>query len=127
MSNFTLEDVIEVEDTVSASLTLKDGQKAVMFATNCYGRDKLPEFEAVFENGIVKYEDSTLYVDGEPVETDKKRDGVKSYWGIGHKALFRNYYEKGEYYSPLDIKNTMHTLFAMYESAKENGKEIPVK
>lgn len=126
MSNFTLQDVIEVEDTVSASLTLKDGQKAVMFATNAYGKDKLPEFEAVFEKGIVKYEDATLYVDGKPVETDKKRDGAKSYWGIGHKALFKNYYEKCEYYSPLDIKNTMYTLFAMYESAKENGKEIEI-
>ena len=124
MSNFTLENVIEVEDTVSASLILKDGQKAVMFATNAYGRDKLPEFEAVFEKATVKYEDGTLYVDGEVVETDKKRDGVKSYWGIGHKALFMNYYEKGEYFSPLDIKNTMHTLFAIYESAKNGGIQI---
>jgi len=126
MSNFSLENVIEVEDTVSASLTLKDGQKAVMFATNAYGRDKLPEFEAVFENATVKYEDATLYVDGEVVETDKKRDGVKSYWGIGHKALFMNYYEKDEYFSPLDIKNTMHTLFAIYESSKKESREVTV-
>lgn len=126
MSNFTLENVIEVEDTVSASLILKDGKKAVMFATNAYGRDKLPEFEAVFEKATVKYENATLYVDGEVVETDKKRDGVKSYWGIGHKALFMNYYEKGEYFSPLDIKNTMHTLFAIYESAKKESREVTV-
>lgn len=127
MSNFSLENVIEVEDTVSASLTLKDGQKAVMFATNGYGGNKMPEFEAVFEKGIVKYEDATLYVDGKIVETDKKRDGVKSYWGIGHKALFKEYYENGEYYSPLDIKNTMHTLFAMYKSAKNGGCEIIIE
>ena len=126
MSNFTLENVIEVEDTVSASIILKDGQRAVMFATNAYGKDKLPEFEAVFEKGIVKYEDATLYVDGEVVETDKKRDGIKSYWGIGHKALFKNYYENGKYFSPLDIKNTMYTLFAMYESAKNSGREISI-
>lgn len=127
MTNFTLEDVIEVEDTVSAAFKLKDGQKAVMFATNGYGGSKMPEFEAVFEKGIVKYEDATLYVDGKIVETDKKRDGVKSYWGIGHKALFKKYYEENEFYSPLDIKNTMHTLFAMYESAKNSGCEIIVE
>ena len=124
MSNFTLEDVIEVEDTMSASLILKDGQKAVMFATNAYGKDKMPEFEAVFENGVVKYEERTLFVNGEIIETDEKRDGVKSYWGIGHKALFKNFYENGKYFSPLDIKNTMNTLFAIYESARNQGKGI---
>lgn len=124
MSNFSLEGVIEVEDTLSSALTLSGGQKAVMFATNAYGQSKLPEFEAVFEKGIVKYENGTLYVDGKPVESDKTLDGEKAYWGIGHKALFKSYYEKGEYYSPLDVKNTMHTLFAMYESAKNGGCEI---
>ena len=39
------EDVIEVEDTTSASFVLKDGQRAVMFATNAYGVNKMPEFE----------------------------------------------------------------------------------
>ncbi len=127
MSNFTLEDVIEVEDTMSASLVLKNGQKAVMFATNAYGQSKLPEFEAVFENGIIKYENATLYVDGNPVCTDKTVNGEKSYWGIGHKALFKSYYENDEYFSPIDIKDTMHTLFAMYESAKCGGCEFLVK
>ena len=127
MSNFTLEDVIEVEDTMSASLVLKNGQKAVMFATNAYGVTKLPEFEAVFENGIIKYENATLYVDGNPVCTDKTINGEKSYWGIGHKALFKSYYEKGEYFSPHDIKDTMRTLFAMYESAKCGGCEVMIK
>lgn len=127
MSNFTLDDVIEVEDTVSASIILKNGQKAVMFATNAYGQSKLPEFEAVFEKGIIKYENAALYVDGRPVETDKMVSGEKAYWGIGHKELFKSYYEKGEYFSPLDIKDTMHTLFAMYESAKNGGCEVLIK
>ena len=127
MSNFTLEDVIEVEDTASASFVLKDGQRAVMFATNAYGVNKMPEFEAVFEKGIVKYENSTLYIDGKPIENDKTISGEKSYWGIGHPALFGSFYEGNEYFSPLDIKNTMHTLFAMYESAKNGGKEIEIE
>ncbi|MBQ7985970.1 MAG: Gfo/Idh/MocA family oxidoreductase, partial [Clostridia bacterium] len=127
MSNFTLEDVIEVEDTMSASLILKNGHKAVMFATNGYGKDKAPEFEAVFEKGVIRYENSTLYVDDVPVETDKKRDGKKAYWGMGHKALFKSFYEKNEYFSPRDIKDTMQTLFAMYESAKNGGCEVVIK
>ena len=127
MSNFTLEDVIEVEDTASASFVLKDGQRAVMFATNAYGTNKMPEFEAVFEKGILKYENSTLCLDGQEIESDKTVSGEKAYWGIGHKALFRAFYEGNEYFSPLDITNTMYTLFGMYESAKENGKEIVVK
>lgn len=127
MSNFTLEDVIEVEDTVAASLIMKNGQKAVMFATNAYGDDKLPEFEAFFEKGIIRYENATLYVDGQAVEYDEKRNGKKAYWGIGHQALFENYYGNGEYYSPIDIKETMYTLFAMYESAKADSKEVVIR
>ncbi len=127
MSNFTLCDVIEVEDTVTASIVLKNGEKAVMFATNAYGQDKVPEFEAVFENGVIRYENSTLYVDGKPVETDKTGNGKKAYWGVGHEALFENYYGKDEYFSPADIKDTMHTLFAMYESARSGGCEVLIK
>ena len=124
MSNFSLKSVIEVEDTVTASLIMKNGQKAVMLATNAYGQDKAPEFEAVFENGFIRYEDSTLYVGGISVECDERRNGKKAYWGVGHETLFESYYERGKYYSPLDIKDTMHTLFAMYESAKKGGQEI---
>ena len=127
MANFTLEDVIEVEDTVTASLILRNGQNAVMFATNGYGRDKFPEFEAVFEKGTVRYENGNLYIGEEIVETDQIREGKKAYWGMGHKALFENFYSGNKYFSPLDITNTMYTLFAVYESAKNDGCRVDVE
>ena len=38
--------------------------------------------------------------------------------------LFESFYDKGEYFSLDDVKITMKTMFAMYKSASEGGKEI---
>lgn len=83
-----------------------------------------PEFETVFEKEMVRYTNGKLFVDGEVIKEDVVSTGVKAYWGNGHKHLIVDYYDKNKYFSLGNIKNTMDTLFAMYDSANQNGKEI---
>ena len=122
MTNFSVEE-IEVEDTICAYLTLKNGIKGVFFATNAYGEDSNPEFEVLLEKGTLLYCGGKLYKNGAVIEEDSKPELGKSCWGQGHEALFRKYYDGGEYFSLQDVKNTMHTVFAIYESAK-NGSVV---
>lgn len=123
MANFSL-DSIEVEDTFSAYLKLENGATGVFFATNAYGVNSKPEFEIVFEKGVVKYSEGKLFVDGAIVKEDVPSYGGKAYWGTGHEKLISNFYDENKYFSIYDVKNTMDTLFAMYESANCGGKEI---
>ena len=78
----------------------------------------------MFEKGTVRYTDGKFFVEGIVVKEDVLSSGGKAYWGSSHKRLIANYYDKNKYFSLGDIKNTMDALFAMYESARENGKEI---
>lgn len=121
MTNFSL-DEIEVEDTFNGYLSFENGKKGMFFATNAYTGDPAPLFEISFEKGKVRYIDSKLYVDGELIEEDSKPVAGKSYWGTGHQKLIHNYYDNDIFFTPLDAKNTMETMFAMYDSARENGK-----
>ena len=124
-ANFSLKD-IEVEDTFTAHLNF-GGFTGVFFATNAYATNSSVQLEIVFDNTIVRYMDSKLYLNGEVVCEDSKSEYGKSYWGSGHHKLFKNFYDHGKYFSPHDIKNTMHTMFAMYESSSAGSKEIDIK
>lgn len=123
MANFSIPE-IEVEDTFAAYCKLQNGAGAVFFATNAYGEDSNPLFEVVFEKGKALYDGGKLYLDGELVESDEKPVIGKAYWGKGHEKLLHNYYAENIFFSPLAVKNTMATLFGMYESAGAEGKEI---
>ena len=122
MMNFALD--IEVEDTFVASLKLKCGAEALFFASNAYGTSTYPEFEINLENGTILFRDNKLFLNGEVVAENSKEFLGKDYWGIGHVGLLKNFYEKNKYFSPFDVKDTMYGVFAMYESAEANGKEI---
>ena len=126
MMNYSLEDVIEVEDTFVARMGYKNGAKAFFVATNSYPVNTPMDIEIVFENGVARYTNDCLTVNGEFVARDEIATGEKSYWGKSHTKLLYNFYEKGEYFSIEDAENTMYTLYAMYDSARENGKELNV-
>lgn len=125
-TNFSLPE-IEVEDTCAAYFSLKNGASGILFATNAYGENSAPDIEVVFEFGRVRYFGGKLYLDDEIIECDEKPKMGKSYWGSGHSTLIRNFYDKGEYFSPLDAENTMRALFAIYESANCGGEPKSVK
>ncbi len=123
MMNFSLPE-IDVEDTCCGILQFESGAKGMFFASNAHGGNSPIDIELMFEKGIVRCVDSKLYINGEVVEQDEVPECGKKYWGIGHEALCKNYYDCNFYFNPFDVKNTMETVFAMYESAKQNGKEI---
>lgn len=124
MFNYSLENEIETEDTFTAYLSFKSGVKGLFFATNAYPVNTAPEIEIVYEKGTARYSYGKLAVDGVIAAEDTKPEIGKDYWGTGHSGLLKNYYDKDVFFSPHNAKNTMYTLFAMYESAKSGGKNV---
>ncbi len=127
MTNFSLQDVIEVEDTFVASYRMNNDAKAVFFATNSYLSNSSPDIEIVCEKGTLHYTDGMLISNGEIICKDSLANGEKAYWGTSHGRLFYNYYALGKHFTVFDTENTMKTVFAMYESAKTDGKEIMIQ
>ncbi len=126
MTNFSLPE-IEVEDTVTAHLNFECGATGVFYATNAYAEDSAPEFEVIFENGVVCCKNDKLFLDNVIIEENSPAKLGKSYWGNGHEELIKNYYDKNIFFSPFDVSNTMYTLFGIYESAKSNEMEVRIK
>jgi len=125
MANFDLPE-IEVEDTLTTFLRLRDGGRGVFFATNAYGVNSSPMFEVVFEKGTLRYESSKLFKNGVLVEEDEQPTMGKGYWGKGHAGLIKDFYDRGVYFSVQDVKTTMDCVFAMYDSARVGGKELAI-
>lgn len=123
-ANFSLTDTIEVEDTVSSYFKFKNGATGVFFATNAYQYSPSPELEFTFEKGILRYNDGTLFLDNKIICRDVLATGEKSYYGLGHIELIKNFYDHGQFFSIYDAQNTMSTLFAIYESAQNNSREV---
>ena len=126
MMNYSLEDTIEVEDTFAAYMGFANGVKGFFLATNSYPVDSHMDIEISFENGNVRYARGKVFLNDEIVATDEVATAGKKYWGAGHTKVIKNFYDKGEYFGIKDGENTMNTMFAMYESAKNNGKEVQI-
>lgn len=126
MTNYSLNDTIEVEDTVSAYFEFACGATGIFFATNAYKVNSPQSIEIVFEQGIARYTGNKLYINDEIVCEDVVPTGEKSYWGLGHYALMHNYYDCNQYFNIFDAENTMNALFAIYESA-QSGKSIKIQ
>ena len=123
MATYALDDTIEVEDTVSAHFQYQDGATGIFFATNAYGANKSPDMEFRFEHGVAHYTEEKLYINGILVAQNDIATGAKAYWGTTHENLVCNFYDHDTYFSITDALNTMYTMFAMYESAHNNGQE----
>ena len=123
MMNYSLPE-IEVEDTCTAYIKFTSGATGLLLATNVNGINSPIDFEVIFDKGVARYNDGKLYINGELKIEDSTPMLGKTYWGKGHEALAKNYYDFNNYFTPHDVKNTMNTMFAIYESAKQNGKEV---
>lgn len=124
MFNYSLQNTIEVEDTFSAYLTFSNNVKGIFFATNAYQVNDNPEIEIIFENCVATYIHGKLFIDDKLVCSDLKPSSGKDYWGSGHEKLIKMFYDHNSYFNIHEIDNTMQAVFAMYESAKNSGKEI---
>lgn len=125
-SNKSLQDVIEVEDTVDALLKFENGAIGIFYATNAYGKNSKPQIELEFENASFQYIDRELYRDKQFICRDDHKFSGKEYWGSGHGRLLYDLYANQKAFTVEDVKNTMQTMFAIYESA-EHGSMIDVR
>ena len=94
--------------------------KGIFFATNAYAESSAPFFEVSFENGMIRYMDKKLWHNGTLLAEDKAPTIGKSYWGNSHTTLLKNYYDEHRYFTVSDVKDTMETVFSIYENALES-------
>ncbi len=132
MRNHTLKGVIEVEDTVEACIDFESGARALFYATNGYAANAPVMVEVACENVRVRMEGDELtafWADG-AVKRQCFNDAEalgKDYWGAGHHACIRDFYQSIEQKRPFandidSVKNTMDLMLAMY--APYTGKTI---
>ena len=122
-SNKSLQGVIEVEDTVDAFLRFENGATGIFYATNAYGKNSKPQIELEFENASFQYINNALYRNQEFICKNDHKFSGKDYWGSGHGRLLHSIYANDHAFTVEDVKNTMETMFAIYESA-EKSKEV---
>ena len=123
MSNHSLKGIIDVEDTVNSYIEFENGAKGIFFATNAYPVNSGVQLELEFENKRFLYYDGALFCEGEIIQADSDKTVGKIYWGNGHARTLKDYYENNSTLCVDDIKDTMHAMFAIYESAK-SGETI---
>lgn len=122
-SNKSLNGIIEVEDTIDVRMTYENSATAILYATNSYIENLPVEMNFKFENASFTYVRGKLYRNEELICCDDERYLGKKYWGVGHDKMFHDLYECNRVLKLKDIEQTMRTVFAIYESAK-NGKEV---
>lgn len=120
VSNKSLTGIIEVEDTADAYIKFKNGAVGVFYAVNSYYPSSSVFMELAFENALLRYIDNKLYKNGELICADESKFLGKSYWGAGHERALYDYYVLNKKMTLADIKPTMDTMFAIYESAEKN-------
>lgn len=117
-SNKSLQGIIEVEDTVDSLMEFENGATGIFYATNAYGKNSKPQIELEFENASFQYINGELYRDRLFVCRNDHKFSGKDYWGSGHGRLLHALYAEQKAYTVEDVKNTMQTMFAIYESAE---------
>lgn len=124
MQNNSLKGVIEAEDTMQLYCRFSSGASLNFFATNANAVDSAPFIEYYFENAVYRYDNYSLYKNGEFLAADSPDAPGKACWGAGHEAEFSEIYNYGRGEDPGTVYNTLKTVFAAYKSAKSDGKEI---
>lgn len=127
MANHHLQGAIEVEDTVEAWLSFADGKRGCFYATNGYVADAPVILELQGEKGHIAMNGSQVTVwtpeSGFSYGIYEQKQGIgKGYWGCGHEACIRDFYEclEEDKEFSADIKgveNTFDTMMRMYETA----------
>ena len=120
MTNFSLSDVIEVEDTATAYLKFKSGISGMFFATNANAENDDMEITVYFEKGTAKCTMGKLFVNGKEVCKNEKAVIGRNHWGNMHEKLIADFYDRNVFFDIDSVENTMSTVFEMYESAKKD-------
>jgi predicted dehydrogenase len=117
-------DVIEVEDTAEMLLTHESGLKTSFYATLTAPQHRPVEFELDCENAYVSLRNglNVVWKDGK-VDTYEERkvpSGGRSYWGVSHELLIRDFYDRVDepepfWISPAEAMKTLKILKRTYE------------
>lgn len=129
MSNHHLADKIRVEDTVEAWMEFEGGKRACFYASNGYATDAPVILELQGEGGRITMNgpEITLWTPKEGIRhiLCEQKDGIgKGYWGCGHDACIRDFYECLEHKSEFQgnikgVENTFDTMMKIYEAEAE--------
>lgn len=131
LSNHHLQGIIEVEDTVEAWMCFSDGKRGCFYASTGYASDAPVILELTCEQGSITLIDKTITVrkagcTPTNLEIEETKGKGKSYWGNGHLACIRDFYDKwngGERF-PIDlagVEQTMQTVMRIYAFRKEGN------
>lgn len=99
VSNDHLKDVIEVEDTASVLMELKNGVNAILYATLAYAENSDIFVEVSLQSGKIRIEGKEVTVideSGSQTFTETEAASAylgRTYWGTGHSALINDYYD----------------------------------
>lgn len=129
VENFSLKDVIDVEDT--ATLLCEGNTRFTFFATNTGGSDMPTEIRLTLSNGenVVAYPDK-LYINGKMVTEEDMRFVLgKCCYGNGHEKLIADFYNCIRCGKPFSIdgeeaSKVVKMIFAAYRS---NGEKINIE
>lgn len=117
-------DVIEVEDTAEMLLTHSSGLKTSFYATLTAPQHRPVEFELDCENAYVSLRNglTVAWKDGrlDTYEERKVPSGGRSYWGVSHELLIRDFYAKVDdpepfWISPAEAMKSLQILKKTYE------------
>ncbi|MBQ9914194.1 MAG: Gfo/Idh/MocA family oxidoreductase [Clostridia bacterium] len=134
--NDHLKGIIEVEDTLHALLTYENGVTALFNATTAFS-DNLPFIiDIKCEKALLRIEGSDAYIlKGGRIRQLRLKNSAafigKSYWGNGHKALIKDFYdciEKKKTF-PVDAYEggkAVEEFLAIYKSS-DSGEKIYLK
>jgi predicted dehydrogenase len=132
--NDHLKGIIEVEDTAYLRMKLESGICALLLATTAFSGNSPVMIEVSLENALFRLEGELLYKiapDGKAdilcARSDEQFSG-KSYWGHGHKAIIRDFYnciETGRKFSidAYEGGKALKTVAAAYKSSRNNTTE----
>ena len=127
VSNDFLRDVIEVEDTASASFTLPNGTRTQFYATTSACADFPVQLQVKLKTGErIEAQNKVFAVnDRLTLSNDEMVEIGKQVWGTGHKRLIGHFYEciKNGSHFPIDLEEgskVVRLILAMYRSNGEN-------
>ncbi len=123
--------VIEVEDTAHATLFFKSGIRGVFYATNAYVSDSPIEVELMFEHASLRIKGDSLTMEKDGMVRQLTlpliaETGGKGYWGTGHAALIRDYYDhiiagKPFWINGAEGAHALRLLKTIYASSQAGG------
>lgn len=132
LSNRHLPGVIEVEDTLEATLDFT-GARGLFYATTAYCTDAPVMLEIVCENLTMRIEGDEVTVrdkEGNVQKRDFSREAGKatgkSYWGASHGRCIQDFYRAvltgGPYRNDIPgVADTVELMLAVYQAARQGG------